>query len=122
MTTYAPQARRVLVQGDTADTAAVATRREVMSARSMHRPSIRNCQPSSRVMVASAVPLIRAARSRTHWKTMGGRVERNCPDGIARYVVLIASHIGTESVSRARRALSRAAPRAVAIEVGESGL
>ena len=99
----------------------MATSREVMSARSMQRPSIRKCQPSSRVIVASAVPLISAARSRTHWKTIGGRIDRNWPDGIARYVVLIASHIGTDSVSRARRALSRAAPSAEAIEVGESG-
>ena len=44
-----------------------------MSARSTQRPSIRKCQPSSRVIVASAVPLISAARSRTHWKTPARR-------------------------------------------------
>ena len=40
---------------------------------------------------------------------------------MARYVVLMASHIGTDSVSRARRALSRAAPSAAATEAGEAG-
>jgi len=33
----------------------------------------------------------------------------------------MASHIGTDSVSRARRALYRAAPSAAATEAGEAG-
>ena len=36
------------------------------------RPSMRNCQPSSRVIVASAAPLISAARSRTQRKPARG--------------------------------------------------
>jgi hypothetical protein len=90
-----------------------------MSARSIDRPRTRNCQPSSRVIVASAVPLTSAARSRTQPKTVGGRRVRKRPDGMARQVVLIASHSGSDSVSRARRADSRAAARVAAIEAGE---
>ena len=36
----------------------------------------------------------------------GGRIERKWPEGMARYVVLMASHIEVDNVSRARRALS----------------
>ena len=100
----------------------MATSRAVMSARSMQRPSTRNCQPSSRLIVASAMPLISAARSRTHWNAIGRPHRAELAGGDrARYVVLIASHIATDSVSRARRALSRAAARAAAIEAGDFG-
>ena len=49
------------------------------------------------------------------------RIARAVPDAAARYVVLIASHMSVDSVSRARRALSRAAPMAAEIEVPASG-
>ena len=62
------------------------------------------------------MPLICAARSRTQRKATGGRIERKWPEGMARWVVFNASHIDVDSVSRARRALSRAAARVAAIE------
>ena len=102
--------------------AAVATSREVMSARSMQRTEHQEL-PARRRGSSSRPrsPLISAARSRTQRKEFAGRRARNCPVGMARYVVLMASHIGTDSVSRARRALSRAAPSAAATEAGEAG-
>ena len=87
----------------------------------MVRPRMRNCQPSSRVIDASAAPLIIAARSRTQRKLAPGPIRLNCPVATWRCVVLSASHIVTDSVSRARRALSRAAARVAAIEAGAAG-
>ena len=48
------------------------------------------------------------------------RIARNRPDGRYRYVELITSHRSVESVSRARRALSRAPAMADVIDVPSS--
>ncbi len=118
---YPPQARKEVVQAEDVERDAAATRRAVMSARSIERPSMRNCQPSSRGIVASAVPLMSAARPRTHAKAAGGAMVANRPFGRASQVVLTASHIEVESVSRARRATSRAARRVAWIDAGDAG-
>ena len=79
-----------------------------MSARSMLRPSVKNCQASSRLVDESTMPTASAARSRTHWKnscTLSVCRRR----GIRAFVVLSVSHSSVETISRARRAFSRAA-------------
>ena len=58
-----------------------ATSLAVMSARSSERPSTRKCHPWSRLMVASAVPLITAARSRIQRNASCVRIARNRPEG-----------------------------------------
>ena len=106
----APHARRVWVQayGLSALYAADSMIRDVMSTRSSCRPSIMYCQPSSWVIVVSAMPPTTAQRSRTSWQA---RCAGTCCSRLPRimfHVVLTASHISSETVSRERRALSRA--------------
>ena len=88
--------RSVLVHGRAATRRTPPWRRGATSCRRARwqRPSMRNCQPSSRVMVASAVPLISAAGRAPSGTPTGGRMARNWPDENARWVVLRASHMG----------------------------
>ena len=86
-----------------------------MSARSMLRPSVKNCQASSRLVDESTMPTASAERSRTHWKnscTLSVCRRR----GIRALVVLSVSHSSVETISRARRAFSRAAVSAYAMD------
>ena len=95
----------------------VASRRAVMSARSMLRPSVKNCHASSRLVDESTMPTASAERSRTHWKnscTFSVCRRR----GIRALVVLRVSHSSDETISRARRAFSRAAVSAYAMLAG----
>ncbi len=55
------------------------------------------------------MPEISAQRSRTQAKPVSRRIICSRPLAIVCQVVLIACHISVDSVSRARRALSRAA-------------
>ena len=100
----------------------VATSRDVMSARSTQRPSIEEVPAlvAGHRRVGGAVDQRRALAHPLEDRRARARAW-NWPLGIARYVVLMASHIGTDSVSRARRALSRAAASAEAIEAGDDG-
>src|SRR5687767_3806252 len=66
------------------------------------------------------MPEIIAIRLRTQANISGGRIDRAVPR--PRQVVLMAAQMSVERVSRARRALSREAPIAAAIDVGDSGL
>ena len=68
------------------------------------------------------MPLISAARSRTQLeRRTGGRIERNWPDGIARYVVLMRlPHRPDTSRGPGGRSRGRP-PSAEAIEAGEVG-
>ena len=77
---------------------------------------MRKCQPSSWLIVWSAVPEMTAHRSRTWRKADAGRIRCRRAPFTEFQVVLIASHISIDTVSRARRAASRAPPRAAAIE------
>ena len=61
-----------------------------------------------------------AIRLLTQANMSGGRIDRAVPS--PRQVVLMAAQMSVDRVSRARRALSREAPMAAAIEVGDSGL
>lgn len=72
-------------------------------------------------MVASTRPETTAVRSRIQEKNRCGLAERQRPDASAFHVVLRDSHMSLETVSRARRAFSRAAPRAPVIELGLTG-
>ncbi len=87
----------------------VATSRAVMSARSRLRPSTRKCQPSScdHRRVGDAGRPARRARAPTtgaaRWRRVRPKPCHRCQ------VVLMPSHSSVESVSRARRAFSRAA-------------
>jgi len=79
-----------------------------MSARSMLRPSVKNCHASSRLVEESTTPTESAARSRTHWKNSWTfSVWRR--RGIREFVVLRHSQSSVLTISRARRAFSRAA-------------
>ncbi len=71
-------------------------------------------------MVVSATPLITEHRSRTQSKAMVVRIPGTRPLEIARQVVLMADHMSVDSVSRARRALSRAASRVATIEASDA--
>ncbi len=79
-----------------------------MSARSMLRPRVKNCQASSRLVEDSMMPTASAERSRTQSKnscTLSVATRR----GIRALVVFRHSHSSVETISRARRAFSRAA-------------
>ena len=107
---YAPHERRIVVHDgpDASVSDRVASSRAVMSARSMLRPSVKNCHASSRLVDESTMPTASAERSRTHWKnscTLSVCRRR----GIRALVVLSVSHSSVETISRARRAFSRAA-------------
>ena len=87
----------------------VASNRAVMSARSIDRPRVKNCQASSRLVADSMMPTASAERSRTQPKnscTLSGAILR----GIRARVVLRHSQSSLDTISRARRAFSRAAP------------
>jgi hypothetical protein len=87
-----------------------------MSARSRLRPRTRKSHASSWLIVESAIPDTRAARSRTHDRWRSVAIVR--PNPFHRcHVVLMPSHSSVDSVSRARRAFSRAAKRAPVIEL-----
>ena len=72
----------------------------------------------SRLIVESTMPLTRRARSRTQagWRAQG-RDRRGSKPPQRFHAVLMASHSSVETVSRARRAFSRAARQAPAIEL-----
>ena len=78
-----------------------------MSVRSMARPSVRNCQASSRLVDESVTPTASADRSRTHWKNSCA-FSLLMRRGILEYVVLRVSQSSVDTISRARRAFSRA--------------
>ena len=82
-----------------------------MSVRSIARPSVRNCHASSRLVDESVTPMASAERSRTHWKNSCA-FSLLMRRGIREYVVLRVSQISVETISRARRAFSRADCRA----------
>lgn len=82
--------------------------RAVMSARSSERPRLRNSQASSWLIVESAMPATRAARSVTQLRCCCVAVLAPRPFH-RRHEVLMTSHASVERVSRARRAFSRAA-------------
>ena len=108
---YAPQERRIVVHDgpDASVSVRVASRRAVMSARSIDRPRVKNCHTSSRLVALSMMPTASALRSRTQAKnscTLSPATLR----GIRARVVLRHSQSSVETISRARRAFSRAAP------------
>ena len=80
-----------------------------MSARSRERPSVKNCQASSRLVADSTMPTARAERSRTQPKN-SCILSLATLRGILAQVVFRHSHSSVETTSRARRAFSRAAP------------
>ena len=111
---YAEQLRSVVVHPvrPNASPYRALSKRVVMSARSRLRPTEKNRQPSSRLMVASTMPLHAAARSRTQPKNScrAGPVPARARLPTSRYVVFSVSHSSDDSASRAPRAFSHAAP------------
>ena len=83
-----------------------------MSARSRLRPTEKNRHPSSRLMVASTMPLQAAARSRTQPKNSwrAGPVPAWARLPTSRYVVFRVSQSSDDNASRAPRAFSQAIP------------
>ena len=93
-----------------------------MSARSRLRPSTRKRQASSRLIVSSAMPATRAARSRTQPKNSWVVVVAIRTRSIPIQVVFRHCHRSVETVSRARRAFSLAAPSEPTIALGYDGV
>jgi hypothetical protein len=80
-----------------------------MSARSRLRPTEKKRHPSSRLIVASTMPLQAAARSRTQPKNSwrAGPDPKRARGPTSRYIVLRVSHNSEDSASRAARVLPR---------------
>jgi hypothetical protein len=89
-----------------------------MSARSMLRPRTRNCHVRSRLVPDSTSPETIAARSRIQEKKSWGAKASRCAVSWFQ-VVLRHSHSSVETISRARRAFSRAAASAPAMAPGD---
>ena len=71
---------------------------------------MKNCHASSRLVADSMMPTASAERSRTQPKN-SCTLSLETLRGMRARVVLRHSHSSVETISRARRAFSRAAPR-----------